>query len=326
MSGAGSVGPRGAGGLAGAAAGPYRSAFKRWHQLASVRAPRRTGVEDAAHLCHFPPELTPVMHPEVEALGAQARERILVRCLQQYLNFTTELESVTVIPVVGLIARGESGVDVPMAMRSDAYKIGTDESWHAQFSFDLILTVSDRTGVPFDPVPSAFVSELERIGQEFPDRLRGMERQAFAIVSELLISRYLSDLPADDRLPGDVRELIADHALDEGRHHAYFKAFLKRLWATMDVRDRQALGPLLPALIRAFLAPDRGAMYAALAAERLAPEVARGVLDEVYDDAAVLETVAQGARPAVEYFRSLGMLDEPRTLEAFQMADLVADR
>jgi len=69
----------------------YRSAFVRWDERASVRSKPRRVLESQSGL-YFPPELIPFLdHPLVLALDAQARYRLLVHRLYQYLQFTVEL-------------------------------------------------------------------------------------------------------------------------------------------------------------------------------------------------------------------------------------------
>src|SRR4051794_5810131 len=112
----------------------YRSQFDNWERRASVRTkPRRTLDADGPIDTYFPPELAPAaLHPLVVSRGPAAVRRFLVHALFQYLHFTTELESTAVIPVSIRLGRGACGLDLPREMRRDAYKITTDEAWHAQ--------------------------------------------------------------------------------------------------------------------------------------------------------------------------------------------------
>src|SRR4029079_18312949 len=181
------------------------------------------------------PELMPVVgHPLVVDRGPGVVERLLVGRLYQYLHFTTELEELAVVPVVSKIARGRAGIALSPAMCADAFNIATDETWHAQFSYDLMRQVQWLTAVPWRPPElPLFVDRLDEVRQRLDPEIRGVEALLFAIVSETLISSILSDLPRDRRLPTAVREVVADHAEDEGRHHAYFRGVLRVLWSSL---------------------------------------------------------------------------------------------
>ncbi|WP_305783531.1 diiron oxygenase [Symbioplanes lichenis] len=302
----------------------YRSGFAGWYERASVRGKPRRILEPGAPV-YFSPELVPIAaHPVLLGKGESAVRQILVHRLFGYLHFTTELEQIAVIPVASAIARGRSGIHLPEQMRGDAYKIVTDEAWHAQFSYDLIRQVETETGtaVPELPVP-AFVDRLEKIDSSFPESMRGLTALLFSIVSETLISATLSELPRDSRLPAAVREVVKDHAIDEGRHHSYFKEFLTRLWPELSVADRRTVGPALPGIIDAFLRPDPAALLPGLRAVGLTAEECRQVFAEAMPEELIRRDVAAGARPAVKYFTEVGVLEDPRTRDAFEAHELL---
>jgi P-aminobenzoate N-oxygenase AurF len=304
----------------------YSSRFEAWYDRASIRCRPRRVLEPAGPL-YFSPELVPVAaHPLVAGCGEAAVRRVLVHRLYDYLHFTTELEQLAVIPVAARIARGRAGIDLPEGMRADAYKIVTDEAWHAQFSYDLLRQVEQATGVrcPGFDVP-AFVTRLDAVRMRLDPGVRGLEGGLFAIVSETLISTILSDLPRDERLPSAVRDLVLDHAVDEGRHHAYFHSLLRRLWPRLTASQRRAVGPWLPEIIRAFLVPDTRALAAALREIGLSTDQVRQVFAESMPDTSTMADVAMAARSAVRYFAEVGALDDARTRDSFDRAHLLVN-
>jgi len=304
----------------------YGTSFARWYERATVRrSPRRVLRDGAEHQVYFPPELFPAAgHPLVVARGAGAVRSVLIHRLQQYLQFTVELEATAVVPVTSEIARGRSGLALPEQMQADAFKIATDEAWHAQFSYDLIRQVTIETGVPAGTAQApAFVARLAGIRAQLDSDLRGLDGLLFATVSETLVSAILSDLPHDRRLPQAVRDTVADHAEDEGRHHAYFRCLLGFLWSALGADQRRRLGPQVPRLVRAFLEPDYLATGRALAAVGLGQGEIEQVLEEAYPEAAVSRAIAAAAGSTVRYFREVGALDDPRTFEAFEAAGLL---
>ena len=209
-------------------------------------------------------------------------------------------------------------------MRADAFKIVTDEAWHAQFSFDLISEVAAATGVAHEPAGApAFAGRLDAIRRRLPPDVRGAEALLFAVVSETLISRMLADLPRDSRLPVAVRESIRDHAADEGRHHAYFTSLLRVLWPALGRSAQRQIGPWIPEMIYTFLEPDYEAMAASLRHEGLAPAAIQQVLIESWPRDQVVHEIAEASRAATRYFAEVGALREPRTRDAFLLAGLL---
>jgi hypothetical protein len=121
----------------------YRSPFGNWFDRATVRkAPRRLLEPEDAGRYPFSPDLVPLAaHPLVRALPPRAFERVLIQHLYRYLDFTAKLEHLVVNRTVLGIAHDTIGVELPEAMRFDAYKIYCDEAFHALFSADLARQV-----------------------------------------------------------------------------------------------------------------------------------------------------------------------------------------
>jgi P-aminobenzoate N-oxygenase AurF len=305
---------------------PYTSRFANWDSRASVRTRpvRRLGPAEGGRL-YFPPELAPeVMHPKVTALGPAAAGLVLLHRLYGYLNFTSELEASTVIPVAATIARGRGGFGVPPEMRSDAFKIVTDEAWHAQFSDSLAGQLETRTGVPPMEHMPAFQSRLDRLlAEEVTPDLRRPAGVLIAICSETLISSLLATLPNDTRLPAAVSATVRDHAEDEGRHHAYFRSVLTRFWPELAPGEQRALGPLLPDVIRAFLEPDYAYIRQCLNAAGLNWGDTVHVVGECYPQAAQRDSCARAARSTTRYLIEAGALQDAHTRERFLASGLL---
>jgi hypothetical protein len=244
--------------------------------------------------------------------------------LYDYLHFTTELEQVAVIPVTMMISQEKVDLSLPLDMLSDAFMITTDEAWHAQFSNQLVRRVeSDSHVAPWLPAEPQFRQRLRVATLGLEPNLRSLQNVLFALVSETLISSTLSILPKDCRLPCYLRSTVADHAEDEGRHHAYFRSFLYYIWPALSAGVRREVGPLLPDLVFAFLEPDyRAAAYALSEVGLPAAEIDQ-ILSEAYPRCDVVASVAAAARSTVRYFADVGVLDDPLTRDRFLSSGLV---
>ncbi|MFD6530253.1 diiron oxygenase [Streptomyces sp. NPDC060184] len=311
--------------------GEYASRFERWDALASVRRrPRREFEGEEPGRFFFPPELYPVvLHPMIASRGEAVVRGLLLQRLYDYLDFTTELESLAVIPVATKISRGRSGLSLPDRMRADAHKIVTDEAWHAQFSDDFARQITAATGTPRLGAEGcagpSFVTRLDELRERLPHALRGVEALLFAIVSETLISGILSDIPRDDRLPSAVRELVRDHAEDEGRHHVYFRSVLRHLWPALTPSERRAIGPLVPGAIHAFLEPDYERAAYHLGRVGLSRDEIDQVISESWPAHRVRHDISGAASQLTRHFAEVGALDDVRTLDSFEEAGLVGD-
>jgi P-aminobenzoate N-oxygenase AurF len=305
----------------------YETKFKLWESRAAVRAKPRRVLDEEREVgkLFFPPELVPVAgHPLVRAGGTAAVEEVLLQRLHVYLDFTAELEQMAINPVTQRISRRKVGFEVPEAMVEDAYKICTDEAWHAQFSDDLQRQLVEATRVqPTIPSEPQFFQRLRAMEAEAPPEIRGLPSVFFTIVSETLISAILSDIPHDERVFTAVRELVEDHAEDEGRHHAFFSKFFGCVWPQLTTRQRRLVGPLLPRLVLAFLEPDYAALGAILGRSGLGDDEVRGVIEESHPRDEVVAGIRRNSRATLRLFHEHGALEDPGTREAFQAAGLL---
>jgi para-aminobenzoate N-oxygenase AurF len=303
----------------------YRSPFRRWDKNAAVRsAPRRELPDDTDGQYFFSPELVPLArHELVRQLRPELFERLLVQHLYRYLDFTAKLEQVVVNRTALGIAHGTVGLALHPDMRFDAYRIYCDEAYHALFSADLMRQAERRTGIaPRLPVEPYFLTRLAQVQQDHP-QWRALAELVFVIVSETLISGSLGEVPDDPRVVPTVREVVRDHALDEGRHHAYFAVFLKELWAQSDRTELRMIGTLAPVMADAFLRPDLPALRAELVGYGLSRDEAEQVLAEVLPEGLIRKTARDAAQQTVHHFTRLGALDDPEIRAAFETYELV---
>ncbi|MFD0889249.1 hypothetical protein ACFQ08_32340, partial [Streptosporangium algeriense] len=82
-------------------------------------------------------------------------------------------------------------------------------------------------------------------------------------------------------------------------------------------------GPLLPAIIAAFVEPDREAAAVVARSAGLSREEARTVAAETLPVVWTAQETASRARTVVRYFEEAGALDDGATREAFASAGLL---
>ncbi|MBP2267052.1 hypothetical protein J3A64_002516 [Pseudarthrobacter sp. PvP004] len=205
----------------------------------------------------YPPELMGGMHHEqLKDAPTEVLQAVGLQYLYQYMHFTTVLEQVVVLPVTSSISLNRYDVDFAAQTRAGAYKITTDEAWHAQSAYDYTEALAKRTAIAPTLVAPAFEWRLEQIfhGTEGPQTR--LLRFFSAVVSETLISSLLADIPHDERILPSAREVVADHAKDEGRHNVFFRSVLDEVWPHLSPTQRQSVVSQLPRMVEAFLAPD----------------------------------------------------------------------
>ena len=305
----------------------YARKLGNWDTKAAVRVkPRRILLKDEESMgrVFFSPELVLVaQHPLVRQLGPDAVRDMQVQHLYRYLDFTTQLELEVINEVSKEIALGKVDTELPDVMREDAFKLCTDEAHHAYFSDDVKRQVVSATGVVPDFLGTPrFLRQLRAMQRDLPPDLSMLGEILFTVVSETLISTILAQIPRDDRVITVVRNIVADHAEDEGRHSAYFSQFFSYFWPQLSCDQRAALGPLLPRFISAFLEPDLDAVARGLSRYPLSDDQIRTVLDQCYPANRVAADSRQAAKVTLRLFENNGVLDDPRIADAFRACGL----
>jgi hypothetical protein len=253
-------------------------------------------------------------------------EECLAQHLFSYLKFTDGLEHEVVNQTTRRIATNCSGFEVPSDMRSDAYKIYCDEAYHSLFSADLMLQIEACTGFNYHSIRRHPALEY------FHSTIAGVEAQDrawfelfFVIVSETLISGTLARIPQSPSVLPAVRELVADHAEDEGRHHSFFAQICELAWAQLPEDLRHRIGIELPEFILNFLAPDFPSIQTFLAGY-LKPKQVEHVMEECYPASLLVSSAQSAARATLAVFEESEILSRPDIADAFEASGFVLRR
>jgi len=239
-------------------------------------------VDDASAL--FSSKLTPLLRSDLFLHSVPDGARLApIHQALRYLRGTAFLESRIVNDIVLDIAECGVGLDLPAEMRRDAYRIYTDEAYHAQFSVELATQIEDVTCVEQNRNRHPeFYTSLTKLERSAPDGYARLVRLLFVVCSETLITGSLANAGSDPTVAEPIRGALRDHAQDEGRHHTYFSAFLRVLWGQLDRQSRQISALVIPDLIRTFCSPDVSSTRVELAAYGITPDEIREIEEEVF--------------------------------------------
>lgn len=294
----------------------YASPFRQWEGRAAVRtAPRRTLADGFTAVESFPAALVPTLnHPVTADLNETARGYLIAQQLYRYLDFTARLEHLVVNRTVMGIAHGQISVEVPQEMRFDAFRIYVDEGYHALAARDLADQVSAATGIePNLPQTPAFILALHEVMSDYPEH-EALIELLFVIVSETLITGNLAKVASSDEIAPAVASSVRDHASDEGRHHSYFRQFLRILWGQLGPVERRVATQVYARLVVGFTTPERGVTMADLVSVGVDHGDARDAIQEMFDEARVRDAALLGAARSLDYFADLQARDPAQEL------------
>jgi hypothetical protein len=302
--------------------------FERWDSDASVRSrARRIFRDERAHgMLLFPAQELPYLAAVRSELDEFQVDQLIAQRLFEYLNFTLHLETHVVNRSLMMLAHGDVGFALSDELRLDAYRIYTDEAYHATCTLDMMQQVAADTG--YRPVPYRFsaLDALDREAEPLARLAPGLPQLLQATVFETVITAILSSIPQDMRVVTAVRELIADHAIDERRHHAYFARLFPQLWAGCPAQARSAAGVYLAHVLHICLAPDLDHALAILTSVGLPAETAQAALARTYTPQFVGPRIRRTARHTLKLLAAHGIFDDPDSRAAFAEHGLLPAR
>lgn len=297
-----------------------RGPLANWDRAAGVR----TGIRRIFHeesedgKVFFPAQLVPYLnHEAVRGLPAERLGELAVRHLYQFLLSTTHLETRIVNRAAELIANNRAGLDLSRAAQLDAFKVYCDEGYHALYSLDLADQIAVATGIPIPEWDyGGLVDGLAGAGRRLLSDEPRLAQLLQVVVFETLITAVLNELPNDQSVVTTVREVMRDHAKDEGRHHRFFATFFHELWVQLSPSLRPRVARLMPVLIRGCLDWDAGPVRSSLRLAGLDRHAAEQVVRDCYGDAD-LRRVQDICHATVRICESAGVLDIPGAQEEF---------
>lgn len=305
----------------------YSSRLSDWDSVAGIRIkPRRLlAEEESMGRVYFSPALVPLIrHPLIVNLGSEVQRLLLIQHLYHYLDFTANFEIEVVNRGAHRIAFGKTGLDLPKAMLYDAYKVYCDEGFHSFFSIDIKHQVEAATGVK--PLPydfNEFLNRLNSARKAVPSNLKQISALLTVIVFETLISSILNKIPKDRQVISAIRDMVADHADDEARHHAFFSSLFDVLWTQLSKKHQSILGPLLPHFIIKSLEPDYNSIRRRLVFYDLRPNEIEQIIAESYPQQEVITGLKKTASATLRLFERNGLFEDSQTLDAFQSSGLL---
>lgn len=280
-------------------------AFANWYKGASVRdRPRRILDADDASMDLFPRHLVPVVsHSLIAEKYMENLSYFLCLQLHRYLDFTVNLELSVVNPSILEIVQRSREFQLSHAEILALHQMYVDEGYHAQFCVDMSQQVLSITGVsPEFHRPPAFLDALARLETETQDPL--LARLIFTAVSETLITGNLRDVATERGAPPAIRELMRDHAADEGRHHVFFKEMFVRINSLDPIGLRRGL-ELVPKAILAFLEPDRRQILSGLVQSGVSEDDAEQIVSETYTPDLVISSAQRSARDLLVHLQNM---------------------
>lgn len=289
----------------------YRSPFGQWDDQSSVRSvasrERSLPREVAGDWFSEHPGIS--NHPLV--LEAGRRDAVLAALLIGYLDFTVRLELTSIVAVTRDLVMRRLGADYGAAVVRDALRVQCDEAFHALLCEELAEHAARSAGIERGGFPE---HHFFRRARELSTRAEGaLDAAQFAfcvaVIAETVITDSLFKDRRDAALRPDVREVLSQHYRDEIRHTIFFSEALQIIIPQWAAPAREAMAPIWPELVAAFLRVDEDVTAAALTKAGFSAEAARRIIADGLADQRALTARSASVHSTLRALSRAGVLD-----------------
>jgi hypothetical protein len=305
----------------------YQKYFKDWDQFAAVRTKPNTyrttndGFDQALLDKHwFIPAATPILtHPLLRNIEIPQEQYLLGRFLLQFLEYGTVLEHEFVNTVLAELALGEAGIPLPDQMRVDAFKIYTDEAYHAYFNLEATQQIRNYIGLSMAdawPLKNTRLDGLRKLIPQGKSKENFLIRFGIAVISETVAAKELEEAMKGIVID-PIYNLFVDHAEDEKKHCMYFSALFEVVWQYLSTDEKIFLGTIFPKILKAFVDVNSIALLDSLENINIDCESAKMIIHDSYPPNFTTERALSVAAVTFRIFNKLNVFQITEIKDAF---------
>lgn len=287
-----------------------------WNQKASLKWLSLTGPENVAaggDMNYFSPQLVRVnAHPLVRGKGAHVVKNLQRRHLYRYLAATEAIEIEMVNPALQFVMSS----DVAPKFVLDAYKIYTDEGFHALMCMDLRKNLSNGEMPYLLRYRSSALDSTLSLASTGNERDAQLILLAITCVNETMIASSLSQATDYTVFPA-LRELVMAHARDEATHNIYFTELMVDLFPRLPAREQGLLADLMPNIFNCLHLSDKAGAENDLRAEGFDESEIQMITGETFGGEVDHDGVRRVCKSSLRMLDRSGLLDFRNARQAF---------
>lgn len=293
----------------------------RWESRASVRTRPRKTIDFTQQGYFFPEDKQPLLlAKEVESLGQEGKEGVLVQSFYKYLHDIVNLEIKEIVSACSKILYADLPVRFSAETELNTYSVIIDEYYHVYIAQDMILQLKNRypdlqpLDYPISDSRHAVIEIKKKLDPKYHDIFEILANCCF----ETTLVRELVEFFNSPGVHPSIKYYVNDHMNDESRHYAFFYDLMTYLWAEIPEDYRQAIGAHLAEFTTLYLSVESEKAFNiellnSLIADR---NQAQSSVEALYSGFEVTPEVPI-VKNVLRAFRNSGILDHPSVRESF---------
>lgn len=305
----------------------YAKYFDQWDTQSSVRSKPNTYSMASDNLnselndkrWFLPDGVQILTHPLLKGLDQEKEQYILGRFLLQFLEYGTILEHEFINTILAEMAMGESGIPLPDRMRIDAFKIYTDEAYHAYFNMEATQQIRNYIGLSVNdawPLQNSRLTSLRSLIPQNKSKENFLIRFGIVVASETIAPKELSETMKGIVID-PIYNLFIDHAEDEKKHCMYFSTLFEVVWNYLSSDEKKFLGMMFPKILKAFVDINKIALHDALEKIEIDRETAEKIISDSYPQDFCVNRALSVASSTFYNLERLGVYNIPGVRDEF---------
>lgn len=235
--------------------------LEQWDAMANVRRNGRYRAAPGSSCdAMINPDVVPYLkHPEVAALGAEARQFLLVQKCYDMLLLLADHETEMVVRVCLDLAASDSPILTAKPVRKALLSVSTDESYHALVAEEDIEQLERLSGIALLPTVeehagiTAAIAALQR-AQALCDEATRPALALFVIaLMENATTEELAELMRYNGRGSPFFEITRQHLRDEARHRILFRQLMRGTWAALNEDQRSEVARAIPLALDGYM-------------------------------------------------------------------------
>ncbi len=298
----------------------------KWESRSSIRSRPRKVIDFGLSGDFFPEEKQVLMFlPEVQALGEEAKQEILIQSFFKYANDIINLEIKLIVAACSKIIYNDLVVDYSESTKLNAYTVIIDEYYHVYTARDMIKQLKSRFS--YLPVLDYPISDSYNAVETISQRLAVEYRDMFEIIAvcifETTLVRELVEFFDSPDVHTSIKNYVNDHMNDEAKHYGYFYDLLCYSWHNLPKDYKQQIGPHLADFVKLYLHINSEKLFNLNLLTSLIKDadLAVQIIDGAYQGFDITTEIPI-VKNVLRVLKSSGILDDPYVVDSFKVNDL----
>ncbi len=262
-------------------------------------------------------------HPLVLGRGEDTVRALQRRHLYRYLASTEAVEIEMVNPALMFVM---DSYIAPEAI-NDAYKVYTDEGFHALMCVNLRQNVAQGDIPYLQRYKNSALQQVLALCDRADARDGNLVLLAVTCVNETMIAASLSQATDHTVYPA-LRQIVMAHARDEASHNVYFTKLMSQFWPRLSTREQRLLVDLMPTIFNGLSLSDISGVRRDLQAEGFGQNEVDTICGEVFDNAVDIDGMRRVANSSIRMLTKAGFWNCPGAVDGFRqqgLAELVPE-